>query len=340
MEELYELSTDGGGMWKWAFTTTYSRVDRKTYERQAIKRGAVNVRNCVIKDAKRTTMAGLMLGAYYLACALCQPIPAAATNSKVPDRYVPISGSRIHAMVTGYRSGPAVVFESGMGEDATTWSDVQPVVARLHPTVAYDRPGLGKSAATSRNRDAATLASDLHELLHNLNVPPPYILVGHSLGGFVLRVFAHTYPQETAGLVFVDPVPEDLEAVMKFRLSSVEYAARLESIQKAQGSMPGPVFQESQALEISGREAAAAVPLPRVPTILLTGAKKNPRFPGNPLEQDVKLQLHEAFLATLYHPMHVIVPESRHYIQNDQPQCVVDAITAVSALINAPAAHR
>lgn len=277
-------------------------------------------------------MSGKLLAALIGACLALQPGSSAASDPVAVDRYVLVSGARIHAVVTGYGPGPAIVFESGMGEDARTWSDVQPAVARSHRTVAYDRAGLGRSAGTARSRDAVTLASDLHELLHGLKVDPPYILVGHSLGGLVLRVFAHRYPLETAGLVFVDPVPEDLESTMRARLSSADYAARTQSITNMQGSMPAAVLKESQALEISGREAAAAVPLPHVPTILLTGTKKNPKFPGNPLEQDVKLQLHEAFLATLYHPMHVIVPESRHYIQNDQPQCVIDAIRAVSAL--------
>ncbi len=249
------------------------------------------------------------------------------------DTYVNLNGTSVHAVVSRHAGDAAVVFESGLGEDGTTWSKVVPAIAKFATTVSYDRPGLGESAATSRKRDAATMAADLHELLRMLDVPPPYVLVGHSLGGLVIRVFAHTYPRETAALVFVDPVPEGLEAAVKEHMSKADYAARLASIKASEGAMPPAVRRENEALQSSGVEASMAFPLPVVPTILLTGTKKNPAFPGNPLEQDLKLQLHEKFLATIPHAMHVLVPESRHYIQVDQPGCVVDAITAALALV-------
>lgn len=255
--------------------------------------------------------------------------------SRGSDRDVTLHGASVHAVVLRHAGSAAVVFESGLGEDATTWSKVVPAIAKMATTVTYDRPGLGTSAATTRKRDATTMAADLHEILRALDVPPPYLLVGHSLGGLVIRVFAHTYPSETAALVFVDPVPEGLEAAMKAHMSNADYAARLASIRASEGAMPPAVRRENDALEASGMEASTAFPLPVVPTILLTGTKKNPAFPGNPLEQDLKLNLQEEFLATIPHAMHVLVPESRHYIQVDQPGVVIDAITAALALVKA-----
>lgn len=261
----------------------------------------------------------------------------APPTSAIQDRYVNVKGGSVHAMVSQRPGTVPVVFESGLGEDGTSWSKVVPAIRKSATTVTYDRPGLGKSAATSRQRDAATMARDLHELLHKLGLPPPYVLVGHSLGGIIVRIFAHEYASETAALVLVDPDPEGLEAALKDRMSKADYAARLASIKNSEGEMPPAVRRENDALQSSETEAATAWPLPTVPVILLTGTKKNPNFPGNPLEQDLKLSLHEKFLAAVPHAMHVLVPESRHYIQDDQPGCVSDAITAALALLNAHA---
>ncbi|MDQ6931041.1 MAG: alpha/beta hydrolase [Candidatus Eremiobacteraeota bacterium] len=258
-------------------------------------------------------------------------LAAAPAPEQVPtrERYVDVGGYRLHALVQGSGKIP-VVFESGLGEDSASWSDVQPTIARQHLTVSYDRSGLGKSEVSPNPRDAEEMALELHLMLHRAEITPPYVLVGHSLGGYILRIFAAHFPGEVAGLVFVDPVPEKLEDQVRLHMTSQQYASRIKSIQEAQGQMPLQIRREADALVRSGDEAAVSK-LPAVPVILLTGTKKNPRFPGNPLEQDLKLQLHRDFLHGLVHPMHVLVPESRHYIQNDQPQVVIDAIDCVAS---------
>jgi hypothetical protein len=81
-----------------------------------------------------------------------------------------------------------------------------------------------------------------------------------------------------------------------------------------------------KAMMDSGRNADDVFPLPDVPVILLTGTKKNPEFPGNPLEQDLKLEIHNELLAKIPGGKHVLAPDSRHYIQSDSPQLVIDAI--------------
>lgn len=93
--------------------------------------------------------------------------------------------------------------------------------------------------------------------------------------------------------------------------------------------MPTSVKAEMDAYQKSGKAASKVFPLPDVLTILLTGTKINPEFPGNPLEQDLKLQLHNDILARIPNSRHVLVPTSRHYIQNDAPKLVIEAIQAV-----------
>lgn len=93
--------------------------------------------------------------------------------------------------------------------------------------------------------------------------------------------------------------------------------------------LPDSVKKEYDALELRGNEASQAYPLPAIPIVLLTGTKKNPEFPGNPIEQDMKLQLHNEFAAKVPHIKHVLVPEARHYIQDEAPDRVISAIQQV-----------
>jgi pimeloyl-ACP methyl ester carboxylesterase len=116
---------------------------------------------------------------------------------------------RLHLACAG-EGGPTVVLEAALGASSISWSLVQPGLARLTRVCSYDRAGFGWSDRGPMPRTARRIASELHTLLQRAEVPPPYLLVGHSFGGIVARVFAHDYRDSVAGVVFVDPAhPED-----------------------------------------------------------------------------------------------------------------------------------
>ncbi len=222
---------------------------------------------------------------------------------------------------------PTVVFEAGMGEDHRTWLDVQPVVARLTHTLSYDRAGLGQSEQGNPPRSAAQLAFELHTLLHASNLPGPFILAGHSLGGFIITVFAHQFPNETAGLVFVDLAFD--EQRLKEAVSAEEWAARQRALEKYVPLMQPGQQLEADMLDESSRQAGEARPLPNVPAVILSGTLINPNFPASTIERDVKLQTHREWAASLPQSEHVIVPDARHYLQNETPSVVIDAIKRI-----------
>ena len=121
-----------------------------------------------------------------------------------PGQMVDVGGYRLHINCTGYGS-PTVVIESGWGDMSAAWGWVQPEVAKTTRICTYDRAGMGWSEASPQPRTAREFAKELHTLLANANEPGPYVLVGHSLGGYTMRVYAHDYPAEVAGLVLIDP---------------------------------------------------------------------------------------------------------------------------------------
>lgn len=126
-----------------------------------------------------------------------------------PGTLVDVGGHRLHGRVMG-DGAPVVVLESGVAASSINWSRVQSGVATLTRVVAYDRAGYAWSELAATPRRAGQAAEELRALLGGLDLPPPYVLVGHSYGGLVIRSFVRRFPDAVAGLVFVDTTfPEE-----------------------------------------------------------------------------------------------------------------------------------
>jgi pimeloyl-ACP methyl ester carboxylesterase len=120
-----------------------------------------------------------------------------------PGRLIAIDGLRMHLQVTG--SGPVtVVLERGLGGMSAAWGWIQPETARFCRVVSYDRAGLGWSETDSSPRSARLAVRRLRALLRSSQLFPPYVLVGHSMGGLLIRLFSSNYPNEVAGVVLLD----------------------------------------------------------------------------------------------------------------------------------------
>ena len=273
-------------------------------------------------NRRRNTVSTLTCGVFALL------LPILGLGQSTTTHMVSLGGYALRVLESG-REGPVVVFESGLGEPTETWNDVQPKVASFARTVLYDRAGIGKSEVAKGPRTVKSIVKDLHSMLKAANVPPPYFLVGHSFGGLLVQLYAHSYPNEVTALVLIDPADPRLDTLLRKHMTATEWAAHKKAIDDAMPQMPAPVVAELQALKKSTQTAIEVLPLPRIPVVLLTGTKKNPEFPGNPLEQDLKLQLHNQLLAKIPNSKHILVANSRHYIQNDAPDLVIQAIQEV-----------
>src|SRR5205823_4839104 len=121
---------------------------------------------------------------------------------------VDVEGRGVRLKIAG-RGSPVVVLETSGMAPLECWARVQPEVAKFARVVAYDHAGYWGSDPGPKPRDARQVAQELHELLRRADMQPPYVLVGYSFGGPFIRVFAHRYPDEVAGMVFVDPSQEE-----------------------------------------------------------------------------------------------------------------------------------
>jgi pimeloyl-ACP methyl ester carboxylesterase len=128
-----------------------------------------------------------------------------------PGQLVDLGGWRVHLYCTGQAaaSQPTVILEAGAGDFSVEWSLVQPGVARFARVCSYDRAGMGWSDLGPRPRTMHQIVYELQTLLDRGGARPPYVLVGHSYGGWLVRLYASTYPADVAGLVLVEPGAED-----------------------------------------------------------------------------------------------------------------------------------
>ncbi len=126
---------------------------------------------------------------------------------------VDAGGHKLHLNIQG-KGNPTVLFENGSADFSFVWSLVQPEVAKFAKTVSYDRAGYSWSEPGPVPRTSKQICFELHTALHNAGIKAPYIFVGQSFGGFLVRAFARYYPNEVAGMVLVEAVQEDQRIFM------------------------------------------------------------------------------------------------------------------------------
>jgi pimeloyl-ACP methyl ester carboxylesterase len=281
-------------------------------------------------------------------------------------RFNPISGRRVNISGTGDSSlymhidcagegWPAVILDSGLGDSYISWRKVQPPIAKFVRVCSYDRAGIGFSDSSPRPRTSRTIAEELHMLLSNAGVSPPYILVGHSMGGYDVRVFTSLYRNEVAGVVLVDASHPDQERRFPPEIKDMQ-GTWLREAEFLELTMPFGIprllgwceedpasraaecsfanaregVAEMKAMPQSATEAAAAGSFGDLPLVVLS---HDPDKPSTELPADLagptnqaweKMQEELAHLST--RGAQTIVKDSAHYIQIDQPDVVVEAI--------------
>lgn len=212
--------------------------------------------------------------------------------------------------------GPFVVFEAGLGNGASAWKSIYKDVSKFAQVVLYDRAGISKSSPRTVNQNslitANEVATSLNLLLKEANIKPPYILVGHSLGGLYVQMFARKYPNEVAGVILLDSAsPNEPEGMFvsqsKLALGSTEY------------------FEEAGTPQ-SNQQIRNAGPFPNIPLMVMTAT--NHGLPDQ--EKDAWwMELQRELAAASPQGKQIIAQGSGHYIQDDRPALVIDAIQAM-----------
>jgi len=235
--------------------------------------------------------------------------------------YADAGGHQLRMSITGL-GGPVVVFESGGsgrgGGPLEYWERVQSDVSRMTRTVSYDRAGNGWSEKGPNPRDARQIAQELHAALINAQVPAPYLLVGHSFGGPLIRVFAGLYPTEVCGLILIDPTQEEFIAWNEARRP--EHRERYD--------------EEWREIQASLAEAHESAVPPGIPVTVITamGPRVIPDFVAEKDKAEMKefrpvwLKYHEEWVAKNPGAQHVITLNSAHGVPFEEPELVIKTI--------------
>ncbi|MEK3792242.1 alpha/beta hydrolase [Paenibacillus sp. FSL R7-0204] len=133
---------------------------------------------------------------------------SARKSYPAPGRLVDAGGYNLHIRLLG-AGAPTIILEAGSGETSLSWREIPELLAEHATVVTYDRAGYAWSEQADTERSGANIVRELHTALKNAEIPGPYLMVGHSLGGMYARLFTQTYPDEVTGLVLIDARPEN-----------------------------------------------------------------------------------------------------------------------------------
>ena len=272
-----------------------------------------------------------------------QSAPVSARSGAF-DESVDIGGRSLHLRCQGEGSPTVILEAGGYGTPSDVWGAVMPEVAKQTRVCSYDRANnqSGRSDPAPMPRTAADIVADLHALLEAADVPGPYVLVGPSVAGLFVRLYAATYPNDVVGLVLVDTLHEEQPTVLGALLSPEELA--LSQRLDFEGGDPEGILTAESYLETveqvrAARDAAPLHPMPLV--VLVAGQTEDLTAYGySAHEQAVFWPLTRVFgadLATLVPGGRLLVVEdSGHVIHEEQPEVVVQAIMDVVNAVRDP----
>ena len=228
----------------------------------------------------------------------------------------PGDGARHKVRIEG-RGPLTVVLEAGLGDTLDIWANVQPLIASCTRTIAYTRAGYPGSDPASGPRDAATIVSELRWELKRRGIQPPYVLVGHSIGGLHMQYFARQYPDEIEGLLLVDSTHWNQH--LDLGPDASDAFGRRRTVLFLPWIMQRELIDSTSA----GEQVNVSPHASSVPTIVLSRTRA--LHGETPASQAFAEKLQEEIAAAFPAARHVRVDDSGHYIQRDRPDVVVAA---------------
>jgi pimeloyl-ACP methyl ester carboxylesterase len=249
-----------------------------------------------------------------LSCFVVLAFIAAVTASAVSKESL---SHQMRIVGTGART---VILESGLGDTLEIWKDIQPRIAdHCARTLAYTRAGyIGSAPAEDGPRDAATIVAELRAELKKRNIEPPYVLVGHSLGGLYMQYFARNYPRDVVGLVLVDSTHWNQHMEIDTSANTAYTRGREVTL-----FMPWIMRREFKDSIPAGAQVHDSPPADFTPTIVLSStlAPKG----ETPITRATAARMQDEIVEDFPGAQHLRVDGAGHYIQRDRPQVVIDA---------------
>jgi len=246
---------------------------------------------------------------------------------------VDIGSHRLDVVRAGAGS-PAVILEAGLGNGLDDWDPIWPSLAQCSTVVAYSRSGNGKSERGSQPHTAKNAAAELHTLLATLAIKPPYVLVGRSYGGLLVRMYTSLYPEDVAGLVLVDGTHE--QQVERWGTLDPSYPGAFRAYYDSVLKSLKPGAEAEEIRETVRIQAAGGTdglrPLPDIPIAVLTSMRVDPaaKFVNMTARgHELWREMHDEWFRRSHNGIHLVTTRSGHAIQAQEPELVVEAIRFV-----------
>jgi pimeloyl-ACP methyl ester carboxylesterase len=257
-----------------------------------------------------------------------------APRPTLPGDKIDVGGYQLYLYCTGSGS-PTVILEAGLEGDDISWKPVQPEVAKFTRVCSYDRAGLAHSDYGPTPRDAVMTSTDLHTLLTEAGIEPPYLLVGHSFGGLLIRRYAFDHPDQVTGMIFVDSLHENWwqEAANLLPTDGSNDSNRLASFRRYLIDGWRDPAGNFEAMDIPAvvEQVRETGDFGDMPITVLTAGRFNVLNPGLP--PDLESQLGQLFhdqqtqlaeLSTV--GTQVVIEDSGHNMPRENPAAIVEAI--------------
>jgi pimeloyl-ACP methyl ester carboxylesterase len=283
-----------------------------------------------------TVAFGLMVVFIKVAADPIGPSQLSQESVRIPDistpkteRMIDVGGRRLDCCVYGDGS-PTVVLVSGFGAPQAYWNSVVPALAAQTTVLTYDRAGIGKSEIGVLPTHGRQSATDLHTLLDKLNLPKPYILIGHSYGGSVVRLFASMYPDDPGGLILEDAQHEDVLEEQRKILKGRDLK-QLEDMVLKFAPHQNPKT-EGDYRYITTDQVINSKPLPQVLFVVLTAGDRSKGMPpvfseeANRKMAELGMELQRKLVALIPGGKHIIVEGVGHNIHLEKPEALIGPV--------------
>lgn len=262
----------------------------------------------------------------------------------LPGKRYDVGGYSIHMLCKG-QGEPTVLIDAGLGDDSSDWFDIQNKSSADTRTCVFDRPGYGWSDAGPQPRNSLIISNEISKLIQKANIPGPYVLVGHSFGGYNMRVFAAQHPQQIAGMVLVDASHESQYEKLNIKLPRhFDRKGNILILPKATDT----ISDKAQALRERAFHAARAEisslyqstlqvkryhDLPRVPLIVISrGLSEWKGRDDAELREKIWGELQQDLWKLSPISQHIFANDSGHDIHLAQPELIVGAIADVVSM--------
>jgi pimeloyl-ACP methyl ester carboxylesterase len=291
------------------------------------------------RESRRSTMKLqiVVLFALLLSMIACSSKPVNQSD----DRMVDIGTHSLHIYCAGQGS-PTVVMDTGFGDASDKLRPIQARIAQEVRVCVYDRAGYGLSEPGPMPRHGRQVASELKLLLEKAGIPGPYLLVGHSLGGLNVQVFASQYPKLVAGIVLIEPPPLRFILGQQFpdlyqraqqegpNMLAMAEQARTASRLKEASFLETLASEHEMMLSETAQQLAAVESFGNIPLIVMGAGQPQPAF-GDQAQafQQFWIESGQALASKSSRGAFVLVQESGHYIYRDAPDSVLEAIRQV-----------